>query len=145
VDAEPTSEATAKVKPSPSAAVKYRANTKKVCTNVDKLFEGQELKRFARQLGTFILYKEAKKPVKAKRAQVKAKQELIALAAAVRATTSSAKDPKLKAAGKEAAAKIEKSAADSAFFAKLKTIKDVNPTLTSEMIPWLTPLGLHCP
>jgi hypothetical protein len=144
---EPTTAATpAAAKPSATAAatVKYAANTKKVCTKVDNLFEGAGLERFAKHLGSLILYKQAKKPVKAKRSQAKAKQELKTLAASVRTTTATAKNPALKAAGAKSAASIEKSAANNALFNKLKTIKDVDQVLTSEITPWLTPLGLYC-
>ncbi|HST83196.1 MAG TPA: hypothetical protein VLL08_15785 [Kineosporiaceae bacterium] len=131
-------------KPSPSKAANYAANTKKVCAKVDNLFEGAELERFAKDLGRHILYKKAKKAAKADQARDLAKKELKALATAVRSNTSSAQDPELKAAGEKSAVSIEKTAADNAFFAKLKTIKDVNGNLTSEMTPWLTPLSVYC-
>jgi hypothetical protein len=132
------------VNPSPSKTASYTANTKKVCTKVDSLFQGAELERFAKDLGRHILYKKAKKTAKANQARDLAKKELRALAATVRSNTASAQDPKLKAAGEKSAVSIEKTAADNAFFAKLKTIKDVNGNLTSEMTPWLTPLSVYC-
>ena len=128
----------------PAKAASYAANTKKVCAKVDSLFEGAEVDRFAKELGRLILYKKAKKPAKANQARELAKKELKSLAASVRSNTAAAQDPQLKAAGEKSAASIEQSAADNAFFAKLKTIKDVNSNLTSEMTPWLTPLSVYC-
>ena len=128
----------------PAEAAKYTANTKKICTKVDGLFQGAGLDRFAKDLGRHILYKKAKKPAKANQARELAKKELKSLAASVRSNTAAAQDPQLKAAGEKSAASIEQTAADDAFFAKLKTIKDVNGNLTSEMTPWLTPLSVFC-
>lgn len=124
--------------------VDYSADTKKVCAKVDKLLEGKEMERFATELGTLILYKEAKQTAKANQTREDAKKELKTLAKAMRRDTSAAKDPEVKAAGEEAATAIEKSAGSNAFFAKVKTVKTLEKTLQAEIIPWLAPLGAHC-
>jgi hypothetical protein len=136
---------TAAVEPTPAAEdVDYSADNKKVCAKVDKLLEGKEMERFAQELGQLIVYKQAKQTAKAKEAREDAKKELKNLAAAVRRDTGAAKDPELKAAGEESAVSIEKTAGDNAFFTKIKTIKDVDKNLESEMTPWLTPLASYC-
>jgi hypothetical protein len=136
---------TAAVETTPEAEdVDYSADNKKVCAKVDKLLEGKEMERFAKKLGELIVYKQAKQTAKAKDSREDAKKELKGLAAAVRRDTGVAKDPELKAAGEESAASIEKTAADNAFFTKIKTIKDVDKNLESEMTPWLTPLASYC-
>jgi hypothetical protein len=123
---------------------RYTANTKKDCGQVDALFKGKEMQRFAKNLGSLILLKQAKKPVKATRAREAAKKELRSLATAVRRDTGAAQDPELKKAGALTATGIDKSAQNDAFFAKLKTLKDVDNVLEAEMTPWLLPLATHC-
>ena len=127
-----------------AAAARYTANTKKVCGQVDALLKGKEMQRFAKNLGSLILLKQAKKPVKATRAREAAKKELRSLATAVRRDTGAAQDPELKKAGALTATGIDKSAQNDAFFAKLKTLKDVDNVLEAEMTPWLLPLATHC-
>ena len=130
--------------PTEAEDVDYTADNKKTCAKVDKLLEGKEMERFAKKLGEMIVYKQAKQTAKAKGAREDAKKELKGLATAMRRDTSKAKDPKLKAAGEEAAVAVEKSSGDNAFFAKLTTLKAVNKNLQSEMTPWLVPLASFC-
>jgi hypothetical protein len=127
-----------------AAAANFRADTRRVCTRVDRVFEGPELDRFAKRLGQLIRFKQAKDARKALAAREGAKGELRSLAVALRRTTASAKDPDLRAAGAESAANIEASATDNAFFSTLKTIKDVNRNLEAEFTPWMTPVATYC-
>jgi hypothetical protein len=136
--------AVATTAPGVTPAARYTANTKKVCGQVDALLKGKEMQRFAKNLGSLILLKQAKKPVKATKAREAAKKELRSLATAVRRDTGAAQDPELKKAGALTATGIDKSAQNNAFFAKLKTLKDVDNVLEAEMTPWLLPLATHC-
>lgn len=120
------------------------ADTKQVCAAVDGLAEGPQMARFAKELTRLIGHKEAKEPAQATQARERAKRELKALAGAVRAETSTARDPKLKAIGEKSARSIEKSAADNAFFATLTTLESLEPNLRSGMEPWLSRLGRYC-
>jgi hypothetical protein len=144
----PTPKSTSKaVSPGPGSAVKgvdYTADTKKVCGKIDQLMTGKALAPFATDLGLLIKFTQAKKPVRAKQAQQNAAKELKKLATAVRTNTSAAKNPEFKAAGTQAAAAIDASAADSAFFTSLKTVKDVEPRVGAELVGWLTPLAKFC-
>jgi head-tail adaptor len=128
----------------PTPAADYTADTKRVCNKADKLLEGKEMDGFAAQLGTMIVYKQAKQTRKADETRTKAQNELKALAAAMRAATATARDREVKAAGEEAATEIERTAASNAFFAKIKTTEDVNQELQSELVPWITPLAASC-
>jgi hypothetical protein len=131
----PTSEA-----PSPEAD--YTADTKKVCAKIDTAMK-KSTNAFGGELGKLIAYKQIKNTAAANRAKAGAQRELKALATAIRSTTAAAQDPTVKAAGQESAANIEATAANNAFFDKLKTEKDLD-SLESEITAWLVPLGTHC-
>jgi len=120
------------------------ASTKSVCTKVEKLLEGKQMKKFGTRLGQMIVYKQAKNTAKAKAARVTAGKDLLAFAKEMRTVTATAKDAEVRAAGEEGAVEIEKTAANDAFYAKIKTVKDVDKSMESEITPWLTPLSPYC-
>jgi hypothetical protein len=134
------------VQPSPSAVAKPAGtdSDKKVCGKINKLIEGDQMKKFGDKLGEMIVYKQAKQTAKANSARAAAQKGLRKLAADFEAATANAVDPELKAAGAETADTIRDSAKDNAFFAKIKTIKDVDKELESEIVPWITPLASFC-
>lgn len=136
---EPTAAATSAA-PSPSAD--YSADTKKVCGEVDQILDG-DFKKFGEKLGEMIVYKEAGNTAQTAKAKASAQSELKAVAASIREKTSVALDPELKAGGEEAAANMEATAAGDEFFAKIKTLKDLD-SLETEMTAWLMPLATFC-
>jgi hypothetical protein len=135
---------TARAVATPGKAPDYAANTKKICTGIDRLLVGKQMDRFATELGTIILHTDAKDAAKANAARAGAQKELRALAGAVRKQTAAAKDPNLRAAGRKGAESIEGSAADRAFFARVKSVKTVEKVLEAEMISWISPFAMFC-
>ncbi|MET8153934.1 hypothetical protein ACIBSW_34815 [Actinoplanes sp. NPDC049668] len=132
----------ATVSASPSAD--YTADTKKVCGEIEKLLDGKKMEKFGEELGKLIVYKQAKATAEAKKARTAAGERLTDLAKAMNESTAAAKDPELKAAGEETLQAMTRTAEDDAFFAKLKTVKDLDKTLESGITAWLTPLTPFC-
>ncbi|GAB1643418.1 hypothetical protein [Krasilnikovia sp. MM14-A1259] len=126
-----------------SEAPDYSADTKKVCDKLSKSIES-DVKGFATELGKMMAYKAAKQTAAAAKAQKAAGDELKAWADKIRKTAATAKDPKLKAAGAEAADNMAKSADDKALFAKLKDPKDLDKNLEAEFTAWFVPVGGIC-
>lgn len=129
----------------PSPSVDHTADNQKVCGELTDLFtDSRELKAFGTQLAALIVYREAGQSARAKQAQTQAQRKLRDFATALRRQTAPAKDPELKAAGEQAAGSIEKTAADNAFFAKIKSIDTVEKAMAAEMTGWLTPIATVC-
>ncbi|RZU50563.1 hypothetical protein EV385_2338 [Krasilnikovia cinnamomea] len=126
-----------------TAAPDYTADSKKVCDGLEKeLQKGAEA--FGVELGKMIGYKETKQTQNAAKAKKAAATELKNWAADVKKATSAAKDPKLQAAGAEAADNLVKAAEGDAFFAKFKTEKDVDKHFETELNAWFAPLSTIC-
>ena len=145
-DAKNTSSAATTPTPSAaptSAAPDYSDNTKLVCDKLQKIFD-TDLEGFGAQVGKMIAYKEAKQAPEAAKAQQAAGRQLKNVGTKVKQETAVALDPELQAAGATSAAKFTKSAADSAFFAKIKTTKDLDRTIEAQMNEWLTPVAGYC-
>lgn len=121
----------------------YHADTKKVCTKVNKIF-ATEVPQFGTAVGKMIAYKEAKQADEAEDAREAASKELKEVGAKVRKETSVAQDPELKAAGETSATKFTKSAADKKLFDGIKTTKDLDKTLTAKMPEWMDPVAGLC-
>ena len=136
--AETPSSATTTV-PAPN----YYANTRKVCTALNKVFDA-DVAEFGTAMGKMIAYKEAKQTAEAEQARKSASQELKDVAAKVRKETAAAQDPDLKKAGAVSATKFSKSAADKALFDKVKTTKDLDRTLATKMPDWMDPVAGLC-
>jgi len=127
----------------PSPVPDYTANTRLVCGNVQKIFTN-DLKTFATDLGKMIANKEAKQATAAAGAQKAAGQQLKQVGAKLKKTTAAAEDPQLREAGAISAAKFAKSATDKAFFNKIKTTKDLDRIIESQLNTWFTPVAGFC-
>ena len=124
-------------------APNYYANTRKVCAALDKIFDA-DVAQFGTAMGKMIAYKEAKQAVEAEQARKSASKELKEVGAKIRKETAAAEDPDLKQAGAVSATKFSKSAADKAFFDKVKTTKDLDKTLKAKMPDWMDPVAGLC-
>ncbi|MEV4635899.1 hypothetical protein AB0J80_00965 [Actinoplanes sp. NPDC049548] len=129
--------------PAGSPSPDYSANTKRVCDKLDKIFDA-ELENFGTEIGKMIAYKEAKQADNATKAEKAASKQLRDVGAQVRKETAAAQDPRLKEAGAASAAKFSKSAADGKFFDRIKSTKDLDKILQTEMTNWLTPVAGYC-
>lgn len=138
--AVPTDSASTSATASPSPD--YRADTKRICDQIDKIFSA-DLKDFGKELGRMIAYKQAEETTQADQTQSAAQRELAGIADDVRERTSTALDPELKAAGRKAAERIEATAERDEFYQKISTMKDLNG-LEAEMRKWFNPLAAFC-
>lgn len=143
--AGPPSAAAPSSAPAPAPSADYTADTKKICAEVEKMLEGKEMEKFGIALGKLLVYKQGKVADRAKKARTDAGTKLTALATALRDRTKAAQDPDLRAAGAESADNMVDSAADDAFFGKIKTEKDLDTVLQSELTAWFTPVVAACP
>jgi Zn-dependent oligopeptidase len=121
----------------------YTANTKKVCAKLDKIFDA-ELEDFGTEIGKMIAYKEAKQTDNAEAAEKAAGKQLKDVGAKIKRETAAAQDPELQQAGAASAAKFTKSATDSKLFDKIKSTKDLDKVLQTQMTTWLTPVAGYC-
>jgi hypothetical protein len=126
-----------------SAGPDYSADTKLVCGKLEKIYN-DDLNAFGTQVGKMIADKEAKQAAEATKAQQAASRELKAVGAKIEQETASAQDPQLQEAGRTSAAKFAKSAGDATLFAGIKTTKDLDRTIDSQMTEWLTPVAGYC-
>jgi hypothetical protein len=129
--------------PSTSPAPDYSASTRLVCGKLQTLYTG-ELKAFGAAVGKMITYKEAKQTAEADKAEATAAGQLTAAATKIRTETAAAEDPDFQAAGRTSAAKFEQSAKDRKYFAKVKTLADLNATVQEQFTEWLTPVAGYC-
>ncbi|MFI5493275.1 hypothetical protein [Actinoplanes sp. NPDC051859] len=137
--AAPVATTTAATTPPPD----YSADTKRICAKLDKIFDG-DLEGFGTELGKMIAYKEAKQADNAKAAEKAAAKELKTVAAEVRKETTAAQDPDLKAAGASTATRLSESASKASFFAGIKSEKDLDKVVQSEMTTWIAPVVGQC-
>jgi hypothetical protein len=121
----------------------YTANTNLVCGRLNTIYQG-ELRAFGAAMGTMITYKEAKQAPDAEKAEDTAVAKLKAVAVKIRKDTGAAQDPEFKAAGVISAMKVETSVKDRKYFAKVKTLKDLNATIEGQFAQWLTPVSGYC-
>jgi hypothetical protein len=126
-----------------SAGPDYSANTKLVCDNLQKVFDN-DLEGFGTQVGKMIAHKEAKQAPEAALAQQAASAQLKTVGAKVKQETAAAQDPELQTAGATSAEKFVKSAGDAKFFARIKTTKDLDRTIESQLKEWLNPVAGYC-
>lgn len=122
----------------------YSENTERVCGRLDKVFT-DALGDFGAELGKMIAHKEAKQSDEAKKAEKAAAAELKSVGAQIRKETAEAEDPELKEAGATSAAKIEKSAKNRDYIEGIKTTKDLDRTLKTQLAEWLSPVAGYCP
>ncbi|WP_229067818.1 hypothetical protein [Actinoplanes sp. DH11] len=121
----------------------YTANTEKVCGRLDKVFSAA-LGDFGTALGKMIAHKEAKQTEEAEKAEKTAAAELKSVGTQIRKETAEAENPDLKQAGITSAAKIEKSAKNRDYIEGIKTTKDLDKTLKSQLAEWLSPVAGYC-
>ena len=145
-DTEPKASAPSAPAPTPEptvSAADYTADTRKVCDNVKKIFD-DDLEPFGTALGKMIAFKEAKLPADAAKAQKTAAKQLKTVAGNIRTQTKAAQDPAIRAAGEASAKKFSASADDKAFYAKIKSTKDLDRVIDGQMGEWLTPIAGYC-
>jgi hypothetical protein len=143
--AEPTTAAPTSASPTPSASpsANYAADTKRICTEIDKALDS-EMEKFGVEVGKMIAYKQSGNTTEANQAKAAAQAQLRAIAARMSQRTAAAQDPELKAAGEESAKNIAASAADNTFFSRLKSLNDVQTVVEREAVTWLVPLAEFC-
>jgi hypothetical protein len=123
----------------PTASANYAADTKRICTEIEKSLE-TDMEKFGVEVGKMIGYKQAGNTARANQAKADAQAELRAIASGVRERTAVAQDPELREAGQESAENMEASAADEAFFSRLRTPDDLKQVAVS----WILPLAELC-
>ncbi|WP_305787530.1 hypothetical protein [Symbioplanes lichenis] len=121
----------------------YSANTKTVCTKLDKIFD-TEIKSLGSELGKMIAYKEADQDDNVETARKAAAKQLKDIGAQVRKEAAAAQDPDIKQAATQSASKFTQSAGDEKFFAKIETMKDLEKVLNTQMTNWLNPVVGLC-
>ena len=121
----------------------YSADTKQVCDRLQAVYTG-ELRAFGTAMGKMVSYKEAKQAAEAQTAANTAAGQLKAAGAKIRQDTAAAEDPDLKAAGAASATKFERSAQDRSYLNRVKTLKDLDGTLQSQVAEWLNPVSGYC-
>lgn len=129
--------------PTTSPTPDYAADTALVCGEFQSIYS-DEVRTLGASVGKMITYKEAKQTSDAKKAEDSAAAELKAIATKIRKATATAQNPELQAAGETSAAKLDASAKDHKYFAKVKTLKDFNNTIESQLNTWLTPVSGFC-
>jgi hypothetical protein len=142
--AAPTATTASAVPVAASPSADYAADTKKTCDQVLSVLGGEKMKSFGEKLGEQIAYTTAKQSASAKKARTAAGVKLKDAAVALNGVTAKAQDPEVKAAGKEIQKRMNASAEDDAFFAKFKTVKDVDKVLETQMESWMEPLNASC-
>jgi hypothetical protein len=129
--------------PSTVPAPDYSASTRLVCDKLQTLYT-TELRAFGAAMGKMVTYKEEKQTAEAAKAEKTAAGHLQAAATKIRRETAAAANPDFQAAGKVSAAKLENSAKDRKYIAKVKTLTDLNKTAQSQFAEWLTPVAGYC-
>lgn len=119
-------------------------NTKDVCAEFEKVFEGEALKGLGTAVGGVLLARTTKKAAAIKTAETAVQTELTALSASITKIGDSATDPKVKAAFTASAAAVDSTASDLAFLQSMKTADDLEATLTPELTSWALPLATIC-
>ncbi|WP_045744501.1 hypothetical protein [Actinoplanes rectilineatus] len=121
----------------------YSADTEQVCGRLDKVFT-TALGDFGTQMGKMIAHKEAKDTDQAEKAEKAAAAELKTVGSQIRKETAAAQNPDLKQAGVTSADKFENSAKDREYIAAIKTAKDLDRTLKTQLEEWLSPVAGYC-
>jgi hypothetical protein len=86
----------------------------------------------------------SKVPTAGDTARKDAQQKLTDFGKAILGATKSSADAQLRADGKQAATRLQATAKNTAFFAKIKTTEDVSTVLGPTMKEWLAPVTHHC-
>jgi hypothetical protein len=91
-----------------------------------------------------VTYKQEKQTSEAEKAEKAAAGQLRAAATKIRKETAEAENPDFQAAGKVSAAKLETSAQDRKYLDRVKSLNDLNKTVTKQFDEWLTPVAGYC-
>ena len=126
-----------------SAEPDYSEDTRKVCDKLNKIFDA-EIEDFGTEIGKMIAYKEAEQADNAEKAEKAAGRQLRDIGAQIRRESATAENPELKQAGATSATKFAKSASDGKFFDKIKSTKDLDKVLETEMTNWISPVAGYC-
>jgi hypothetical protein len=124
--------------PAAAALSPEQAATKSTCEALGKAFD-KSMAPFAEALTKFIAGKEG-----GNASPQQAQAALKSFATEVRTATESSPDAQIKADGKQTADRLQERSADKAFFAKIKTDKDVSTLLGPTLKEWLSPVTHHC-
>ncbi|MEU8820792.1 hypothetical protein [Actinoplanes sp. NPDC048796] len=122
--------------PAASAPPSVPVALKSTCDALGQAY-GERMAPFAESLTTLV---GQGTPDARKRAQ----ESLAAFATAVDDATRASQDAALRADGKKTADQLRAKSTDAAFFAGIKTEKDVTTTLGPTLKQWLTPVTRHC-
>ncbi len=115
-----------------------QAATKSTCEALGKTFD-KNMAPFAEALTKLIAGKQG-----GNGSPQQAQAALKTFATEIRSATETSPDAQLKADGKQAADRLQERSADAAFFAKIKTDKDVSKVLGPTLKEWLSPVTNHC-
>jgi hypothetical protein len=136
------SPSTAATTAAPSPTADAQADTKATCAEIEKMVDAR-MESFGEALGEMIVYKQANATSQAAKAEAEAKKELTEFADDVRDLTGKAVDTELRSDGVDAAQSIAATAADDAFFDRVKAVDDLD-SLENELTKWFTPLAGYC-
>jgi hypothetical protein len=145
-DAEPTGSgvSAATRTPTPHASTPdYSANTRKICTDVQKVFD-TDIEPFGTALGKMIAFKEEELPKEAAKSEKAARKQLKTVATKITKTTADADDVAIVMAGKATADKFTASAADDKLYDGITSAKDLNRFIDGKLGDWLTPISGYC-
>ena len=98
---------------------------------------------YSKNMGVFAS-SLSKVPTTGDTARLDARQKLTDFGAAILGATRTSTDAQLRADGKQAATRLQATAKNAAFFAKIKTTQDVSTVLGPSMKEWLAPVTHHC-
>jgi hypothetical protein len=138
-----TAAAPAAPAPTASPTPDYTEDTRLVCAEFQSIYD-KDVKSLGDAVGKMITYKEAKQASDVKKAEDTAAGDLKTIATKIRTATATAQNPELQAAGESSADKLEASAKDRKYFAKIKTLKEFNSTIESQLNTWLSPVSGFC-
>ncbi|HEY0500896.1 MAG TPA: hypothetical protein VGD48_34485, partial [Kutzneria sp.] len=86
----------------------------------------------------------SKVPASGDTARKDAQQKLTDFGAAILGATGGSTDAQMRADGKQAAGRLQATAKNAAFFARIRTTDDVSTVLGPTMKEWLAPVTHHC-
>lgn len=121
----------------------YTADTRKICGELQEVFD-DGIADFGTEIGIMIANKESKKSAEADAAEKAAATRLRSMARNIRKRTEKAQDPAVKTAGATSAAKFDKAATDTRFYDSIKTEKDFDQAIKSQLGQWLAPVSGYC-
>lgn len=98
---------------------------------------------YAKNMGAFAS-SLSKVPASGDTARKDAQQKLTDFGAAILGATGGSTDAQMRADGKQAAGRLQATAKNAEFFARIRTTDDVSTVLGPTMKEWLAPVTHHC-